>query len=166
MTTEPELEHPSPENARSPMKTWRLLFLDCQENIEELKKAGTDAGYVVVGAVEVAEAWAVLDGKDHVDVIVCAAHLEDESMFAFLAAVRANEVHRDARFLILSVEPSAAAAMLDTSTARSSRALGADAYAVMPTFDPAKLISLVSELQPAVPMLQQSSTPANKHRSE
>jgi hypothetical protein len=53
-------------------------------------------------------AWAFLDGKDHADVIVCAAHLEEESMFEFLRGVRDSEAHQSAKFLILALAEGAA----------------------------------------------------------
>jgi DNA-binding response OmpR family regulator len=166
MPKEPNVEHPAPKNARSPMKTWRILFLDSAGNIEKLKGAGKDAGYTVVGALTIEKAWAFLDGKDHADVIVCAAHLKEESMFGFLKGVRDSEVHRNAKFLILSLEPSAAGARLHRSTKSAGMALGADTYAIMPVFDPHELIALIKELQPSVPMLQQSATDAEKRRAE
>jgi len=166
MAKEPPLERPSPENARSPQQTWRVLFLDCPENVEKLKDAGKEAGYVVVGAVTIAEAWAFLGGKDHADVIVCAAHLQEESMFEFLKGVRDDVVHRNVNFLILSLSPGEIGARLDRSATRAGMLLGADAYAIMPIFDPSALIAHIKSLQPRVPMLQQSATLEEKRRSE
>ena len=166
MPEEPKVERPEPEDARSPMKTWRILFLDSAENIERLKDAGKDAGYTVVGALTIEEAWVFLNGKDHADVIVCAAHLEEESMFEFLKRVRDSKVHGDAKFLILSLEPGALGSRLDVSTARAGLALGADTYVIMPVFDPQELVARIKKLQPAVPLLQQSATQEEKRRSE
>ncbi len=155
---EPKLEHPTRENARPPRQTWRILFLDNQSNVALLKAACTDVGYTVVGALTIEEANAFLAGKDHVDVIVCAAHLEDESMLEFLCSVRTSELHASAKFLILSMEPSRAGALLDRSTAKAGKALGADKYVVMPVFDAAELVAQIQLLQPAIPMLQQAET--------
>lgn len=166
MPKAPPVEHPAPEDARSPMKTWRILFLDSVENVGQLKDACKDVGYTVVGAITIAEAWAFLDGKDHVDVIVCAAHLEEESMFQFLKRVRDSKVHGDAKFLILSLEPGALGSRLDVSTARAGLALGADTYVIMPVFDPQELVARIKKLQPSVPLLQQSATYEEKRRSE
>lgn len=166
MQKEPEVEYPAPKDARSPMKTWRILFLDRAENIEKLKDACKDVGYTVAGALTIEEAWAFLDGKDHADVIVCAAHLEEESMFGFLKRVRDSEVHRNAKFLILSLAPTAWGTRLDRSTASAARALGADGYAIMPVFHPHKLVALIKQLQPPVPMLQQSATAEREHRAK
>ena len=166
MQTEPVLEHPAPEDARPPMKTWRILFLDSADNVEKLKDACKDVGYAVVGALTIAEAWAFLDGKDHVDVIVCAAHLEEESMFEFLKRVRDSKVHGDAKFLILALATGAMGTLLHPSTARAGFALGADTYVIMPVFDPQELVARIRKLQPSVPMLQQSATDKEKRRSE
>lgn len=151
---EPKLEHPSPEHAKAPAETWRILFLDCDANIERLKGACRDAGYVVVGATSIAEAWSFLQGHDHADVIVCAAHLEDESMLEFLQAIRRDAHHRDTMFLILSLEASAAGVRLERSTRTSGLVLGADAYLTMPRFDSDALIAEIGRLRPDVPTLQ------------
>jgi len=166
MQTEPVLEHPAPEDARPPMKTWRILFLDSADNVETLKDACKDVGYAVVGALTVAEAWAFLDGKDHVDVIVCAAHLEEESMFEFLKRVRDSKVHGEAKFLILALAAGPLGTQLHPSTARAGFALGADTYVIMPVFDPQELVARIRKLQPSVPLLQQSTTVEEKRRSE
>lgn len=156
LATEPPLEYPSARKARAPEDTFRLLFLDDPEQVDRLKEAGKDAGYVVVGAETISEAMAFLEGKNHVDVIVCGAHLEGESMFAFLAHVRAHAAHAKSMFLILSLEPGPHGAFLDRSAARVGMALGANGYAIMPVFDPAALIAQIRELQPDVPTLQQT----------
>lgn len=166
MHNQPPLEHPTAQNAKAPMKTWRILFLDEAERVEKLKAACLDGGYVVVGATTVKEAWAFLDGKDHADVIVCAAHLEEESMFEFLKGVRASEVHRNSKFLILSLEPGTIAARMDRIAARTGVVLGADSFVIMPVFDPAELIENLKRLQPVVPKLQQSGSAEEKRRAD
>ena len=166
MTNQPDIEHPSPEDAKSALETWRILFLDSAGNIEQLKNSCKKDGYAVVGSTTIEGAWAFLDGKDHIDVIVCAAHLEEESMFQFLQDVRANEKHGKAAFLILSLEPSVSGARMDRSTKRAGMLLGADAYLVMPVFDAAELITQIQQLQPAIPMLQQSATEEEKKDAE
>lgn len=166
MSTEPEIERPTPGNAKEPQQTWRILFLDSVENIEQLKGACKDVGYVVVGALTIEEAWAFLNGKDHADVIVCAAHLEEESMFEFLRGVRDSEAHRNVRFLILSLHAGEAGARLDRSAASAGMLLGADAYAVMPVFDACALIAHIQKLQPRVPVLQLVVNSEEKRRAE
>lgn len=156
MTKQPNMEHPMSQDAKSALETWRILFLDNPENIEQLKKSCKKGGYVVVGSTTIEQAWAFLNGKDHIDVVVCAAHLEEESMFQFLQDVRSSKKHGKVAFLILSLEPGISGARLDRSTRRSGMLLGADGYLVMPVFDAPALIAEIQQLQPAIPMLQQS----------
>ena len=156
MKAEPQLEAPPPEKAKPPRQTWRVLFLDSAENVELLKRAGKDAGYAVVGATTIEEAWAFLDGKDHADVIVCAAHLKEESMFEFLKAVRESP-HRNARFLILSLHPGEIGARVDRLAAATGLLLGADDYTSMPTFDADRLVAHIRRLQPPVPAALRAS---------
>ena len=166
MHKESKVEHPSTQYARPPMKTWRILFLDRAENVQKLKAACEEAGYEVAGACTIKEAWAFLNGKDPVDVIVCAAHLEEESVFEFLKAVRESHAHRQAVFFILSLEPNGKARGLHNSTACAAKALGADTYVVMPVFDSKKLITLIEELQPAVPQLPRSASVEEKRGAD
>lgn len=163
---QPDIEHPATKNAKSPMETWRILFLDSAEHGEQLKTACKECGYVVIGSTTIQEAWAFLDGKDHVDVIVCAAHLEEESMFQFLKDVRDNERHGDAAFLILSLEPGEAGTRMDRSTERAGMLLGADGYLLMPVFDATELVVQIQKHQPRIPMLQQSATAEEKREAE
>jgi CheY-like chemotaxis protein len=163
-TQPPPLEYP--RNPRPPDDTYRVLFLHDPDQIERLKETCKEHGYAVVGAATIEEAMAFLEGKDHVDVIVCGAHLETESMFAFLQTVRGHSMHAGTMFLILSLEAGANGAWLDRSAARAGIALGANAYTVMPLFDPAALIAQIREMQPDVPMLQQSATPEEKRRAQ
>jgi CheY-like chemotaxis protein len=166
MTKQPDMERPAVADAKSPQETWRILFLDSADNIVQLKNACKNVGYVVIGSTTIEEAWAFLDGKDHVDVIVCAAHLEEESMFKFLKDVRDNETHQNAAFLILSLEPGAIGAQVDRSTARTGIALGANAYSIMPVFDALELVAQIQKLQPDIPKLQQSTTSKEKRLAE
>lgn len=166
MSNEPPLEHPDPERALPPEDTYRILFLDRPSSVELLKETCKEAGYVVVGAETIATAMAFLEDKDHVDVIVCAAHLAQESMFTFLQHVRAHALHAQAMFLILSLEPGRNGAFLDRSAAQAGMALGANAYVRMPVFDGRALIAHIRELQPEVPALQRCRTPEEKRRAE
>lgn len=163
---QPDIEHPAMKDAKPPLETWRILFLDSAENVEQLKAACKKCGYAVVGSTTIEEAWAFLDGKDHVDVIVCAAHLEEESMFQFLKDVRGNEKHGKAAFLILSLEPGEAGARMDRSAERAGMLLGADGYLIMPVFEAVELVAQIQKLQPPIPALQQSTTTLEKREAE
>lgn len=163
---QPDIEHPADKDAKPPLQTWRILFLDSAEHIEQLKSTCKKCGYAVVGSTTIEEAWSFLNGKDHVDVIVCAAHLEEESMFQFLKDVRANKKHGDAAFLILSLEPGEAGARMDRSTERAGMLLGADGYMLMPMFHAPELLAQIEKIKPLIPMLQQSSNAKEKRDAE
>lgn len=160
MAKEPEVELPGPGDLKSAESTWRVLFVDSSERNELLKEACKEYGYAVIGAETLEEAWLFLNGKDHVDVIVCAAHLEHESMFEFLHGVRSNALHRDAAFLILSLAPSKTGSRFDESAAATGLALGASAFVPMPVFDVRVLVDHIRRLRPEVPALQQAGTSA------
>jgi len=81
MTEEPRVEPATPELAAK--DTFRILIMDTVEHTDQLKAACKNAGHSVVAAHTIDEAFAFLDGTDHADVIVCAAYLEDESLFGF-----------------------------------------------------------------------------------
>ena len=162
----PDIEHPAIKDAKPPLETWRILFLDNAENIEQLKTACKKCGYAVIGSTTIDEAWTFLNGKDHVDVIVCAAHLEEESMFRFLQDVRDNKMHGNTAFLILSLEPGEAGVRMDRSTERAGMLLGADGYLIMPVFDALELIAQIQKHQPLIPMLQQSTSAREKREAE
>lgn len=166
MAKHPQLEYPERPNTRAPADTFRILFLDNPDQIERLKETVKDVGYVVLGATTIPHAVAFLEGKDHVDVIVCAAHLEEESVFAFLQQVRANAIHKQTMFLILSLAAGTTGTRIDKSTARAGIALGANAYVVMPLFDAGELVAQIRELLPNVPMLQQSTTAKEKRDAQ
>lgn len=155
MTREPPLEHPHPADSRPALQTWRLLFLDMHAHVERLKAACLDDGYTAVGAETPDQAMAFLEGTDHVDVVVCGAHLEIGSMIEFLARVRANALHERTQFMILSLEPGPAALRLERSTAQAGIVLGANIFVYMPVFDPDALLAQIRKLRPEIPVLQQ-----------
>ena len=165
MAKEGELEYPDAADALAPDDTFRILLVDRDAQIERLKHACTDVGYVVVGAGSMAEGVRFLNGKDHVDVIVAAAHLDGDSPLELLQFVRKNAIHKDVIFLILSLEPGVHAAFLDKNAARAGMALGADAYFVMPEFDERVLVAQIQKLQPLLPALQHA-TPEEKRKAE
>ena len=153
MSYEPPVEPPTSE--RHARDTFRIRILDKPEHVDRLKDACQDAGHSVVGAHTIEEAFAFLDGQDHADVIVCAAHMEDESMFEFLRRVRDDEQHKNVMILMLALESGPIGIQTSASTERAGRALGADAYITMPTFDAVALIDAIEKLLPEVPNLEQ-----------
>jgi len=154
MTEEPKVEPATHAAKKAAKDTFRILIMDTVEHTDQLKAACKDVGHDVVAVQSIKEAFAFLDGKNHADVIVCAAHLEDESMFDFLKRLRANPIHKDSMFMTLALAPGPIGAKVNDSTEKAGRMLGADAFVSMPEFDAAQLISEIKKLLPLVPMLE------------
>jgi CheY-like chemotaxis protein len=149
---EPRVEPATPILADK--DTFRILIMDTVEHTEMLKAACKNAGHSVVAAHSIAEAFAFLDGNDHADVIVCAAYMQDESVFDFLHRLRSDEIHNDSMFMILALAPGPLGIKLNANVEVAGRQLGADAFINMPVFDAELLIAEVKKLLPLVPKLE------------
>jgi CheY-like chemotaxis protein len=160
MSEEPKVEPATPELAAK--DTFRILIMDTPEHVDQLKVACKDAGHSVVSAHTIQEAFRFLDGKNHADVIICAAHLEDESVFEFLKRLRNNPVHKASMFMMLSLAPGPVGVQLNDSTKNAGRVLGADAFVSMPVFDAPQLIAEIKKLLPLVPWLEKSRLEAEE----
>ena len=156
MTDEPKVEPATLKDKLPAKDTFRILIMDTVEHTNQLKKACKDVGHDVVATQTIKEAFAFLDGKDHADVIICAAHLEDESMFEFLKRLRHNPIHKDSMFMTLALAPGPVGVKMKHSVEVAGRQLGSDAFVSMPEFDAAQLIAEIKKLLPAVPKVEKS----------
>jgi len=154
MTNEPKVERASFADKLPAKDTFRILIMDTIEHTDQLKDACKHAGHDVVAAQTIREAFAFLDGKNHADVIICAAYLEDESLFDFLKQLKTNEIHKNSMFLTLALAASPMGASVNASTEKAGRLLGADAFVSMPVFDAVLLIAEIKKLLPSVPALE------------
>lgn len=152
----PKVEPATPELAAK--DTFRILIMDTYDHVNELKAACKNAGHSVVAAYTISQAFAFLDGENHADVIVCAAYLEDESLFEFLERLRSNPIHKASMFMILALAPTISGARANVSTERAGRLLGADAFVSMPVFDAELLIAEIKKLLPQTPWLHKSQS--------
>lgn len=134
--------------------TFRILIMDTVEHTDVLKRACKNAGHSVVAAHCIKEAFAFLDGKDHADVIVCAAYMQDESVFEFLHRLRSDDTHNDSMFMILALAPGPVGIKLNANVEIAGRQLGADAFISMPIFDAELLMAEIKNLLPLVPKLE------------
>ncbi len=151
---EPEVELANADARLAAKDTFRISFLDSLAHTNQLKAACQAVGYSVVAAQSIADAFALLNGKNHADVVVCAAYLEDESVFEFLKALRRDPQHKKTMFMTLALAPSTIGVRANAST-ETGHLLGADAFVSMPVFDPVQLIAEIKKLLPAVPVLEQ-----------
>ncbi len=156
MTDEPKVERAPLESRLAAKDTFRILIMDTLEHTDQLKAVCKDVGHSVVAAQTIEEAFAFLDGKDHADVIVCAAYLEDESLFEFLRRLRLDPIHKKTMFMTLALEPGPMGAKVNFSTEKAGRLMGADAFISMPVFDAPLLIAEIKKLLPLVPALETS----------
>jgi CheY-like chemotaxis protein len=154
MKNEPKVEPATP--ALAAKDTFRILIMDTPEHVEQLKAACKNAGHSVISANRITEAFRFLDGTNHADVIVCAAHLEDESVFEFLQKLRNNDTHKNSMFMILSLAAGPVGVQLNSSTQKAAQLLGADAYVSMPKFDAGILIAEIKKLLPQIPWLERN----------
>ncbi len=154
MTEEPQVEPATPKAKLSAKDTFRILIMDTLEHTDQLKASCKDAGHSVVAAHSIQESFAFLDGKDHADVVICAAYLEDESMFEFLERLRMDPIHKDTMFMILALAPGPVGVKLNYSVEVAGRQLGADAFVSMPVFNAEQLIEEIKQLLPLIPALE------------
>lgn len=154
MTEEPNVEKATSECKLPDKDTFRILIMDTVEHTDQLKAACKDVGHDVVAAQTITEAFAFLDGEEHADVIVCAAYLEDESMFEFLRRLKTRPIHQCSMFMTLALEPGPIGVRALASAEKAGRVLGADAFIHMPEFDALQLIAEIKKLLPEVPALE------------
>lgn len=150
---EAKIEPATPELAAK--DTFRILIMDTVEHTDQMRAACNNAGHSVIAVHSIREAFSFLDGRDHADVIICAAHLEDESMFDFLKRLRSNPIHRKSMFMTLSLAPGPMGVQVNDTARNAGRLLGADAFVSMPVFDAVQLIDEIKKLLPLVPLLEQ-----------
>jgi CheY-like chemotaxis protein len=148
------IEPATPELAAK--DTFRIVILDDIKHVNQLKIACKNAGHSVVPAHTVRQAMSFLDTKNHADVIICAAYLEDEDIFKFLKALRANPVHNKSMFMILALAPGPVGVHLNRTVEIAGHQLGADAFISMPVFDAEVLIAEIKKLLPTTPWLERS----------
>jgi len=135
-----------------PNDTYRILTLENPENIAKLKDACKSAGQQVVPVQSITEAMVFLETKDHVDVIVAAAHLQNESVFEFLQQVKHEASHlKKVPFLMLCAEPGTLGLVTSPAVELVAELMGADKYLLMAEFDANLLIEEISQLLPPVP---------------
>lgn len=153
---------PDPDNAKIELAipplaakdTFRILMMDTSEHTDQLKAVCRSAGHSVIAVSSIREAFSFLDGRNHADVVICAAYLEDQSVFEFLNRLKKNPLHKHSMFMTLSLAPSRLGVQLNSTVEQAGRLLGADAFVSMPEFDAELLLAEIEALLPLVPSLE------------
>ena len=145
-----EIEQPTKHLAA--VDTYRILTLEDPENIEKLKLACKRAGHEVVPVTTIAQAMAFLETTDHVDVIVAAAYLQNESVFEFLQKVKGAQSHlKEVPFLLLCADPSLVATISSPAVEMVATMMGADKYVLMAEFSAERLMEEIEPFLAPVP---------------
>ncbi len=165
MTNEPAVEAAAPRSRLPAEETFRILIMDNVEHTDLLKTACKEVGHSVIAAHSIEESFAFLNGKDHADVIVCAAYLEDESLFDFLRRLRKDPIHKDTMFMTLALAPGPLGSKVNASTEKAGSLLGADVFVSMPQFDAAVLIAEIKKLLPETPKLEMEKQVASDSKA-
>jgi PleD family two-component response regulator len=150
---------PRPEN-----DCYRILVLD--DNVEQMRtlaEACKAIGQEVVPVTTIAEGMHFLDTKDHVDLVVAEAFMEDESVFEFLKELKSIEEHQNVPIMIVSVEPGPIARLTNELVARTFKMLGACKFVVMPRFELAKLMDEIAAALPREREPKKNSDPENAY---
>ncbi|MBX3150315.1 MAG: hypothetical protein K2Z81_09220 [Cyanobacteria bacterium] len=142
--------HP-PSQARDPSLVYRILALDTLEHIDLLRISAQAAGHEVVAVTRIAEAMHFLNTKDHVDVVVSAVHLEQESVFDFLKEMKKSPLHKDVPFMMLCSEPGEFAMAVNRSVQSAATVMGVDKYLTMPEYDVHRLMKEIVAMIPDRP---------------
>lgn len=165
MTNEPAVEASTPSSRLPAEDTFRILIMDTVEHTDLLKTACKEVGHSVIAAHSIEESFAFLNGKDHADVIVCAAYLEDESLFDFLRRLRKDPIHKDTMFMTLALAPGPLGTKVNASTEKAGSVLGSDVFVSMPQFDAAVLIAEIKKLLPETPKLEMEKQVASDSKA-
>ena len=113
-----------------------ILFLeDRSENIEQMRSHRDDLCDNLIIVSSTAQALS-LTRLVPISVIISAVHLENESVFDFLRAVKSDTRLGEVPFIFLCLQPSRFTKSINDSLEVSARALGADSYVLMESWEP------------------------------
>lgn len=128
---------------------YRVLVLAAKEDqLTRIAEACKDAGQELVSCQTIKEAFDFLDTKNHVDVIVTEAFMENGSVFEFLLAAKQSSQHKDVPIMIVAFEPGDIGLFCMPNIAQTSASLGAYKFIVLPQFDGDHLVREIEAILP------------------
>lgn len=113
-------------------------------HLQQIKTALKNSGVEVVSVSNTSEGQEFLDSKDHVDLILSEAFLENDDVFELLRLVRHDPAQNEVPMLIFADEPSNVGQGSIDSISTAANLLGAHAFIHMPEFS---LPQLMNEIE-------------------
>jgi CheY-like chemotaxis protein len=135
-----------------------LALIENADECRQLSAAAASRGHEVVHMRTIAEAMNWLNSRDHMDVIVSSVHLQNESVFEFLKAVKQDPRHDWIQFVMLCTAPNELAQFLNDQIERAAYVLGADKYLMMPELDARRLLDEIEASLPGQPPQKEQDT--------
>lgn len=129
---------------------YRILVLASKnDHMPAIVAACKEIGQEVVPCFTIKEAFAFLDTKDHVDLILLEAFLENESAFDFLKAAKETDELKHVPIMIMAAEPGQIGMFCTPSVSQTAELLGAYKFISMPKFDASHLVREIKAILPA-----------------
>ncbi|MDZ4836601.1 MAG: hypothetical protein SGJ27_22720 [Candidatus Melainabacteria bacterium] len=143
---------------------YRILVLDVKSNhLDEIKEACKAVGQEVVGVTSIAEGLTFLNTKDHVDVVIAEAFLQNESVFDFLAKLKMKPMHADVPVMLIADEPSQVGTLCLPSVEVTAKLMGAGKFLFMPEFDIKRLMREIEAMLPTERLPKREADPTNAY---
>ncbi len=128
---------------------YRIMILsEQQEFLDGFSKACKLLGQEVVAVATIKEALKFLDTKDHVDVVVSEAFLQNESSLDFLIQLKKKPDHKDVPVMLVAWHPGEVAKFCAESVNETAKVLEAYKVLIMPELDLAQLAREVESILP------------------
>ncbi len=151
------------ENTTS--ENYRILVLAGKEDhMTRLSEACQEAGQETVCCKTIEDAFAFLETKNHVDVIVAEAFMENESVFDFLVSAKQSDLHKDVPVMIVASEPGDIGLFCMPNIAQTSAVLGAYKFIVLPLFDANHLVREIEAILPHDRKPKKKTLPFRRNR--
>jgi len=131
-------------------EAYRILLISPSHE-DEIKEECLKNGFEVVRVDNADQAVDFLKSRDHVDVAVAAAFMEDDTIFDFLVKVKNMPENDGLSIMIFSAEPSQLAAFCTPVVAAAAKLLGAYKFVTMPKFNIGQLMREIQAMLPDRP---------------
>ena len=126
-----------------------LVLIEDATQMEKIRVACRLLDQEIVPVSSIQEGMDFLETKDHVDVVIAEAFLQNESVFDFLTRVRKMPDHERVPVMIVAVDPGEIGRFCAASLEGTAKILGAYKFLLMPEFDLDLLMKEVSIIIPA-----------------